>query len=62
MSTSPGAPAGVKPMSEALERNIAEAERFLARFARTTLGHHIGGAEQAGRSGETFANAVRSWS
>jgi len=43
-------------MSEALTSNIAEAGRYLERFAGKTLAHHIAGSDYAGSSGERFDN------
>ncbi|HEX7062699.1 MAG TPA: 5-carboxymethyl-2-hydroxymuconate semialdehyde dehydrogenase [Woeseiaceae bacterium] len=43
-------------MSADFAHNRRDAEAFLARFRRDTLGHFIGGAAAAGASGETFEN------
>jgi len=43
-------------MTEALNRNLERANACLERFAASTLPHHIGGAADAGRSGERFEN------
>jgi 5-carboxymethyl-2-hydroxymuconic-semialdehyde dehydrogenase len=43
-------------MTEAFERNLEQAGRYLERFAAAPLGHHIGGEPRPGQSGETFDN------
>jgi 5-carboxymethyl-2-hydroxymuconic-semialdehyde dehydrogenase len=41
-------------MTDDLERNLTEARQYLGRFEDATVGHHIDGARDAGRSGRTF--------
>ncbi len=43
-------------MSNKLAVNLGKAEQYLDRFAGATLGHFIDGSDDAGTSGETFAN------
>lgn len=54
MSAAPAVPAAHAP--DALPRNIAKAEVYLARFTKAPLGHFIAGRAVRGSSKKTFTN------